>query len=307
MLSRPLSNVVLGFVLICASGLVSVFSYLQLDSAEEPSTAPQFVRGHPSPAALVSVVTARQGIKRGQRITPEVLSEMNVEAPLPDGAVRFAESISGAIAIQDIPKGQMVTEGALFHGAGARPGLSILVPDGLRAVALRVNDEISVGNFIRPNDRVDILLVLPSDRVARVLDKNIRKGDHTETSVLLQNVLILSTGETLASLDGQKAAPMKNITVAVSPEDALLLGVAVDVGKFYLALRNPTDETVVLANRKHVQDLLSRAPKPVYRRPPPPKKTKPQVARKPRPSGQTITIFRGKDVSTVTVPSDDES
>jgi pilus assembly protein CpaB len=306
-LSRPISNVVLGFVLICASGLVSVFSYLQLDSGEEPSTPPEFVRGHPSPAALVSVVTARQAIKRGQRITPEFLSELNVEAPLPEGAVRYAESISGTIAMQDIPKGQMVTEGAVFQGDGARPGLSILVPDGLRAVALRVNDEISVGNFIRPNDRVDILLVLPSDRVARALDKNIRKGDHTETSVLLQKVLILSTGETLASLDGQKAAPMKNITVAVSPEDALLLGIAVDVGKFYLALRNPTDESVVLANRKHIEDLLSVAPGPVHRSPPPPKKTTPQIARTPKPGGHTVTIIRGKDVSTVTVPSDDES
>lgn len=298
-------HVSVGFVLVGAAGLVSVLSYLQLASIADSPAISVVVGGEPAAVELISVVIAGQPVKRGQRITPEFLSEIRVEPPLPPGAMRRAEAIFGAVAIVEIPQGQIITEGSLLLDEGNRSGLSILVPDGLRAVALRMNDEISVGNFIRPNDRVDILLVLASDRVARVLGKDIRIGDHAETSVLLQNVLILSIGDTLSSPDGQTAATMKNITVAVSPEDALLLGIAEYVGKFYLALRNPKDERVIIANRKRVEDLLSSVRPVPGSKQPPPRRT--QTVTKPKSSGHSITIFRGNSMSTQTFPEDDES
>jgi len=304
-ISRPSSNVAIGIALIAASVLVSVLSYLQSDAAGTYDVADMVPQVEAPAPELLSVVVARQPIGRGQRVGAELLSELRVEPPLPPGAMRDPAGIVGAVALYDIPQGQIVTEGSLVLDKGARPGLSILVPDGLRAVALRVNDEVSVGNFVRAGDRVDIQLVLPSDRVARVEGQDIRRGDHTVSSVLLQNVLILSTGETLAAVEGHKAAPMKNITVAVSPEDALLLAIAKDAGTFSLALRNPADKAVISASRMHLDDLLAPF------RPPeiaalPALESKP-AAPEPKSRKRTVTIIRGTSSTSKTFTSEDES
>jgi pilus assembly protein CpaB len=303
--ARPLPNVITGFALIGASVLVGVFSYLEFNAPTDRGAISVMPIADPSPSNLVSVITARQPIKRSQRITAELLSEMHVVAPPPPGAIRDRTDIVDAVALYDISQGQVITEGALLTDENARPGLSVLVPDGLRAVALRVDDEVSVGDFVRPNDRVDIQLVLPSDRVARARGEDVRQGDNTESSVLLQNVLILSTGDTLASPEGQNAAPMKNITVAVRPEDALLLAIAKETGKYSLALRNPTDEQVVKAKRMRVDDLLAHAPQPGAVRPPIPK-AKPMASRS-KAQNWSITIVRGADSSVEKFVLDDGS
>lgn len=303
--SRPFLSIAVGAALICASVLVSALSYLQLKTREEPRPAAPVASAESAVPDLASVVTARRAIKRGERVSAEMLSDLRVEPPLPPSALRDAAEVVNAVALQDISQGQIVTEGSVLLDAAATPGLSLLVPDGLRAVALRVDDEVSVGKFIRPNDRVDIHLVLPSDRVARVQGLDIRQGDHTVSRVLLQNVLILSAGPTLATLDGQNAVPMTNVTVAVSPDDALLLAIAKDAGKFYLALRNPADEIAVDAGRRHLVDLLAPFAYPVAKGPSAPER-EPSAAQAPR-RDRTVTVVRGSEETVETMAPDDPS
>lgn len=303
--TRPFASILIGIALIGSSALISVLSYLQLKEDQDRGAMPQIARAEPAAPRLVSVLTARQPIKRGERVTREALSEIRMEPPLPPGALSANTAVIDAVALNDIAKGQIVLEGSLLFGEGARPGLSILVPEGLRAVALRVNDEVSVGNFVRPNDRVDIHLVLPNDRVARARGEDIRRGDHTESRLLLQNVLILSTGETLASLDGQNAIRMKNITVAVSPEDALLLAIAKDAGEFYLALRNSADEAVIEPKWAHMEDLL--APLPAVEIPDIPNPSAMPLPAGMEPPSRSVTIYRGVSPSVTKLLSDDAS
>jgi pilus assembly protein CpaB len=302
--TRPFLSVLIGIALIAISAFISVLSYLQLKGNPDRDAMPQIASAEPAAPRLVSVLTARQPIKRGERVTRELLSEIRMEPPPPAGALSANSPAIDAVALTDIAKGQIVLEGSLLFGEGARPGLAILVPEGLRAVALRVNDEVSVGNFVRPNDRVDIHLVLPNDRVARARGADIRRGDHTESRLLLQNVLILSTGETLASLDGQNAIRMTNITVAVSPEDALMLAIAKNAGEFYLALRNSADEAVVEPSWVHLEDLLD--PFPTLEEAALPAADSGPVAPRMEPPSRTVKIFRGVN-PTVTVLDPDHS
>lgn len=291
MSTRPFPSILIGIALIGASALISVISYLQLTRQDERGAVPQIAHVEPAAPDLVSVLTARHPIKRGQRVTRDLLSEIRVEPPLPAGALNAKTAVADAVALNDIAQGQIILESELLVGEGARPGLSVLVPEGMRAVALRVNDEVSVGNFVRPNDRVDIHLVLPNDRVARARGEDIRRGDHTESRLLLQNVLILSTGETLASLDGQNAIRMKNITVAVSPEDALMLAIAKDAGEFYLALRNSADDAVVEPSWVHLEDLLD--PFPTLEDAQLPAADSGPSTPRMEPPSRTVKIFRG--------------
>lgn len=302
--ARPVPSILVGIALIGASAVISVLSYLQLKENQDRDAMPQIASAEPAAPRLISVLTARQPIKRGERVTRESLSAIRMEPPPPPGALSAATAVTDAVALTDIAKGQIILESSLLVGEGARPGLAILVPEGLRAVALRVNDEVSVGNFVRPNDRVDIHLVLPNDRVARARGKDIHRGDHTESHLLLQNVLILSTGETLASLDGQNAIRMTNITVAVSPEDALLLAIAKEAGEFYLALRNSADDAAVEAGWAHLEDLLE--PFPAVERQEPATSSATPATPKMEPPNRTVKIFRGVN-PTVTVIDPDHS
>lgn len=249
-------RVTAGTILIGASVLVGLLSYFRLAEMgsrnQEVAIAPAAL----PPQDLMSVTTARRAISRGEVLGLGAVATIRVEPPGPPGAVERVEDLTGAVALYDIPQGQIITETAVLREEGARPGLSILVPPGYRAVALRVNDEIAVGNFVRPNDRVDIQLVLPGGLLASARGESPGRVAQPESSILLQNVLVLSTGETLASIEGKTAIRMHNITVAVSSEDALLLALAKETGKFYLALRHPADEVGAAAQRFRVSDLL---------------------------------------------------
>ncbi len=194
-------------------------------------------------AAPVSVaVTAAKDIRRGDKITPDMLSSLKLASRRPSGSFARDEDVVGAIALIDIKAHQLVLATALLRQADARPGLSVLVPAGKRAVALRVNDEVAVGNFIRPDDRVDIELVIPADQRAKIQGKTVVGAGDPESRILLEDIAVLSVGEALAVDKNDKAIRMQNVTVAVTPQQALQIAVAKEVGQFYLSLRHPADD-----------------------------------------------------------------
>jgi len=92
--------------------------------------------------------------------------------------------------------------------------------------------------------------------------------------VLLQHIRVLSVGEALTVEQDDKAIRMQNITVAVTPEQALLVALAKQVGLFYLALRNPGDDAAVTDRTADVDALIGAPPalpaaKAAPSRPPP--------------------------------------
>lgn len=108
----------------------------------------------------------------------------------------------------------------------SQPGrdLSSAVQDGKRAVSLSGQSSTFDG-LLRPGDRVDILFT-PSS------------GD--ETSMLLQNVLVLAVGGQLSQDEGSDTG-RKSITVSASIEEGQLITQAERQGNLKLVLRNPED------------------------------------------------------------------
>jgi pilus assembly protein CpaB len=202
------------------------------------------------------VLTAAEAIRRGHRIERRMVSILRVGGPPPARAFSRVEDVAGAVALEDIAAGQIILRDAVVSGPDARPGLSILVPPGMRAVALRVTDEIAVGNFVRPDDRVDIQLVLSSDQLAKLHNRPVTSSVSPESALFLQNVQVLSVGEALTATKDDKAQRMQNLTVAVTPEQALRIAAVKQVAMFYLTLRHPTDERVLPPIKARVTDAL---------------------------------------------------
>jgi pilus assembly protein CpaB len=118
--------------------------------------------------------------------------------------------------------------------------LPSLIPTGMRAVSVRVNDVVSVAGFVQPGSRVDVLLTGNAPNNER------------QTTTVLTNVAVIAVGKNLErnSTGEPSAAPV--ITLLVSPDDAQKLALAGQEGRIQLALRNPMDtrEAEVAATRE---------------------------------------------------------
>jgi pilus assembly protein CpaB len=107
-----------------------------------------------------------------------------------------------------------------------------VIPAGLRAVSVRVNEVIGVAGYVLPGTHVDVLATLSPTR---------DQVDVT-SKVVLTNVQVLAAGTKIEqSADGSKPMPVSVVTLLVDPTEAERLTLASTEGKIQLALRNPLD------------------------------------------------------------------
>ena len=114
------------------------------------------------------------------------------------------------------------------EGSGA--GLAATIPEGKRALAVRVDDVVGVAGFVLPGTRVDIILSGSVD--GRGIDIS---------KVVLENVQVLSAGQNVEYDSAGKAQKVPVVTVLLTPEEAQKLTLATIDGRIRLALRNPLD------------------------------------------------------------------
>jgi pilus assembly protein CpaB len=125
----------------------------------------------------------------------------------------------------------------LVDGKLARPeagaGLSPTIPQGMRAMAVKVNDVIGVAGFVGPGTRVDLVVT-------------IRKTNESTSRTVVSNVQVLAAGtraeqEKARTVLNGTAAPAAVVTLLVSPTDAERIALAQVEGQIVLVLRNPLD------------------------------------------------------------------
>ena len=67
-------------------------------------------------------------------------------------------------------------------GEGLGPSIAYLLPDGMRAAAVRINDVSGVAGFVQPMDTVDVLITRQASA----------EGNRQVTDVLLQNIRVIA-------------------------------------------------------------------------------------------------------------------
>jgi pilus assembly protein CpaB len=153
---------------------------------------------------------------------------------LPAGAFARPEDIIGRGLLVPVVRNEAILEAKLApQGAGA--GLSPVIPEGMRAVSVRVNEVIGVAGYVLPGTHVDVLATAtPTDQ----------RSD-TTTKLVLPNVQVLTAGTKLEQPKDDKEQPMPVtvVTLLVTPEQSERLTLASTEGKIQLALRNPLDRT----------------------------------------------------------------
>jgi pilus assembly protein CpaB len=180
---------------------------------------------------MVSAVVAANDIQIGSKLSDhDVTLAAFPKSSVPPGAYARVGQVRQRGVILPISKGDFVLPDKLAaEDAGA--GLPSMIPPGMRAVSVRVNDVVSVAGFVQPGTRVDVLATgLPGT------------GNEAQTNTVLENVAVIAVGRSL--LDRVITGDTQNapvITLLVSPDDAQRLTLASQEGRIQLALRNPLD------------------------------------------------------------------
>jgi pilus assembly protein CpaB len=150
-----------------------------------------------------------------------------------DQLARTPGDVAGRGVMEPIFAGEPVHEGRLApKGAGA--GLAVLIPKGMRAVAVRVNDVMGVAGFVLPGMRVDVVI---SGRPPHVNTQQ----TGTVSRTLLQNVQVLSAGQRLHKDADGKPLQTPVVNLLVTPAQAEMLSLAGSETRIQLVLRNPMD------------------------------------------------------------------
>src|SRR3984893_6345730 len=208
----------IGVLALALGFLASVYVYRNLQS----KTGPGFEAG-------VDVIVAAEDLQVGARVEEHDIKIIRIPAAdLPPGAPRRRSEVLGHGVIVPISKGEFILPNRLA-GENAGSGLPSLIPPGMRAVSVRVNEVVSVAGFVTPGTRVDVLLT------------GTPGGGEQQTTTVLQNVAVLASGHTLERTATGEAQTTAVITLLVSPDDAQRLTLASSEGHIQLALRNPLD------------------------------------------------------------------
>lgn len=180
------------------------------------------------------VVVAAANLDVGTALKAEDLRTIQwPSASLPQGTFSKPEDLIGRGLIQPVVEQEPILPGELASKeAGA--GLPPVIPEGMRAVSVRVNDVIGVAGYILPGNHVDVLVdISPTEQHTDVTSK-----------VILTDVQVLTAG-TRIERDTEKDKPItvSVVTLLVTPEQSESLTLASTEGKIQLALRNPLDKT----------------------------------------------------------------
>lgn len=179
------------------------------------------------------VVVAAADLQLGAELKKEDLQIVNFPVgQAPDGTFSQPQQVIGRGLIVPVVKNEPILN-AKLASKEAGVGLPPVIPEGMRAVSVRVNEVVGVAGYVLPGNRVDVVATQsPTD-----------SRSDTTSKVVLSNVQVVTAG-TRIEQDQEKGKAMQVtvVTLLVNPEQAERLALASTEGKIQLALRNPLDQ-----------------------------------------------------------------
>ena len=234
---------------------------------------------------LIHIVAAAKNVPAGVALTNQDVSliQWPESAPLP-GSFTKLEDVVGRPVIYPLGKGEPVMARDLaIPGSGI--GLSVKIPEGMRATSVRSNEIVGVAGFLFPGSHVDVLGTFrPQGNVKQPL-----------TETLLQNVEVLTAGQRIEPDPQGKPQHVNVVTLLLSPEDSQKLLMASSQASIQFVLRNGADQTTEKVKPTSLDELIATG-KPAP--PPPRRRTAARTVRPehkaPAPSVYVVEVIQGQ-------------
>jgi len=280
-------RLVVGLLVALVFGLVAArYVYIQLRNAKLAAGQNRVVTGR--------IVVASKPVMLGERLTTADLREIPwPDASRPTGSFGRVEDCLDRALITPVVENELILEDKLAPKE-AGGGLSVAIPQGTRAISVRVDDVVSVAGFVVPGTMVDVLVTGAST------------GGDSVTRTILQDLRVLAVGQKSEADREGKPQTYTVVTLLVSPEDVEKVTMASTEGKIHLALRNTIDTKEVNPPAVSRASLFTGAP-PVHPEatthkvhreaaPPAPKPPEPYVIDVIRGDKKETTSFAGQQV-----------
>lgn len=254
-------------LLIATGGSVFLYKWLKIKTT--PRAPVQKVQ-----AEAVNVVVATVDLPWGTKIRKEMLKPVPfLKESLPNGYRSDPARLVGRVVISPIKATEPILESRLAPTNVTEGGVSAVIKPGMRAIAVKGNKVIGISGFIKPGNRVDVLVTLKDPRSKK-----------ETTKLVLSNVLVLATGTKIQENKDGKASPVDVYTLEVDPDQAEKLALSAAEGKLQFALRNEMDMATVLTKGATIGRTLASL------RGADPKVKTPTKIREWRPRKRTTTI-----------------
>jgi pilus assembly protein CpaB len=229
---------VLGVSLVFALVVSSIFYQISAKAGNSPRKAEQ--------TDMQDVVVAAKPLPVGVTVKPDDIKVSKVPvSAFPKGAFTKPEEVIDRPVVSNILLEEPILEGRLA-ARGSGLGLAPVIPVGMRAVSVRVNEVVGVAGFVLPGMHVDVLVTgrPPS-----------ADGNAMMTRTVLQDITVLSAGQAMQADPRGQAINAPVVTLLVTPEQAETLTLAGNEAKIQLVLRNASDKSLANTAGRHMHEL----------------------------------------------------
>jgi len=244
----------------------------------------------------VTVVRAKLDIAAHEEIQKDMVETVETADSLFAPANERMDKVDtaiGRVAAKPIPKNAPVLL-SMLAPAGTRPGMVGRIPQGYRAVSVKIDEVSGVAYQMQPGDWVDVIVVMD-------IDAGTKGKKETIAEVILQHIQVAAIGygtDPEADAKPSKMKPAKSATLLVPEEEVPKLHLAGTRGKITLAMRGEDDNSQnspAVAYGREIMKGTTPAPEPappVAAAPPPaPPVRRASPAEKPEP--YAVMVFHG--------------
>lgn len=193
---------------------------------------------------VTRLVVAKENIAPGTALKAiDLVANSVPETSVTPGTFRDPVVLMNRVLTMPVLKGQPILENMLAP-EGTTKGLPAIVPDGMRAVTLEVNETSGVAGMLAPGCRIDMVTTLAGE------------GGQMLARTIARNLQIIAVGRRFSDPaakepgkeDAAEQAPARTVTLLATPREAQLIDLAVHTGSPRLVLRGSRDSRGDLQN-----------------------------------------------------------
>ncbi|MEQ1571815.1 MAG: Flp pilus assembly protein CpaB [Myxococcota bacterium] len=198
--------------------------------------------------AEIDIAVPTRDLPVGTTILPDDLHVVTFRPEyLSDEAITDLNALVGRVVSERILEGDVVREERLAP-IGRGVGIHAVIPDGMRATTIDLENAEFVSSWLLPGDTVDVIWTL--------IDHS---GDvHSVTQTVLQAVRVVAVDDVLDQSLTRSLRFRHRITFALYPEQAEVLAHASTSGRLRFALRSVLDTDEVGTQATTTSTLMLR-------------------------------------------------
>lgn len=191
-------------------------------------------------AVLTKDLPAGSAISAEDLTTTTLAGEVNTDA-----VFTSVQEVEGRVLISGAIKGAPLLR-TMFAPEGAGSGLQSLIPDGMRAITIEINEFSGVAGNLTPGCRVDVVTTFGADGPDGMISRTV-----------VQNVEVQSLGMRRTGEDDPNMQ-IRSVTLLATPKEAESIELAAATGRPRLVLRSSADDQSIASTGVSVRELRGR-------------------------------------------------